>query len=68
MQGLHADRYKGTLDCFQQTIKNEGMNGLYKGIVPRITRVTNTVAITFVLLEAVRDKLWKMFPDKEEEF
>ena len=46
-------------------MKHEGFKGLYKGIVPRLTRVTNTVAITFVLLEAVRDKLWKVFPDKE---
>ena len=48
-------------------MKNEGVRGLYKGIIPRVTRVTNTVAITFVLLEAVRDKLWTMFPDKEED-
>ena len=41
------------------------MAGLYKGILPRITRVTNTVAITFALLEGVRDILWKQFPDKE---
>jgi solute carrier family 25 citrate transporter 1 len=66
MQGLHAHKYKSSIDCFKQTMKHEGMRGLYKGTLPRITRVTNTVAITFVLLEGVRDALWKMFPDPVE--
>ena len=38
-----------------KTLKNEGIRGLYKGTVPRLCRVVNTVAITFVLIEGIRD-------------
>ena len=43
------------MDCFTKTLKAEGVRGLYKGVVPRLSRVVNTVAITFTLIEAVRD-------------
>lgn len=51
MQGLDAHKYKGSLDCFLSVFKNEGIAGLYKGTVPRLSRVVLDVAITFTLYE-----------------
>ena len=39
MQGLDAHKYKSTLDCVQQLIRNEGFMAFYKGVGPRLTRV-----------------------------
>lgn len=61
MQGLDAKKYKNGWDCFVQTSKNEGIRGLYKGAVPRLSRVVLDVALTFTLYEkisAVLNKLW----------
>jgi len=34
-----ADRlYKGSIDCFQKVMKNEGAKGMYKGMVPELFR------------------------------
>ncbi|KAL7847639.1 hypothetical protein AOLI_G00223570 [Acnodon oligacanthus] len=53
MQGLEAHRYKNTLDCAFQILKNEGPQAFYKGTVPRLGRVCLDVAIVFVLYEEV---------------
>jgi len=61
MQGLEAKKYKNGLDCFIKTFQNEGIRGLYKGTVPRLSRVVLDVALTFTLYEkisAVMAKLW----------
>ena len=39
MQGLDAHKYKSSMDCLAQLVKNEGVLALYKGIGPRISRV-----------------------------
>jgi solute carrier family 25 citrate transporter 1 len=46
MQGLEAHRYKNTLDCVQQMLRNEGPMAFYKGVGPRLTRVCLEVGIT----------------------
>jgi len=34
-----ADRlYKGSVDCFNQVLKKEGLKGMYKGMVPELFR------------------------------
>jgi solute carrier family 25 (adenine nucleotide translocator) protein 4/5/6/31 len=34
-----ADRmYKGSVDCFTKVLKNEGLKGMYKGLVPELFR------------------------------
>ncbi|XP_005987562.1 tricarboxylate transport protein, mitochondrial-like isoform X1 [Latimeria chalumnae] len=62
MQGLEARKYKNTMDCAYQIIKNEGSLALYKGTVPRLGRVCLDVAIVFVIYEEVvklLNKVWK---------
>uniref|UniRef100_A0A8C5DC14 Tricarboxylate transport protein, mitochondrial-like n=1 Tax=Gouania willdenowi TaxID=441366 RepID=A0A8C5DC14_GOUWI len=52
MQGLDAHRYKNTMDCAFQILKQEGPQ-FYKGTVPRLGRVCLDVAIVFVIYEEV---------------
>ncbi|XP_077168849.1 tricarboxylate transport protein, mitochondrial-like isoform X2 [Paroedura picta] len=62
MQGLDAHKYKSTLDCAYQILKNEGPTAFYKGTVPRLGRVCLDVAIVFVIYEEVvklLNKVWK---------
>ncbi|XP_072326096.1 tricarboxylate transport protein, mitochondrial-like [Scyliorhinus torazame] len=53
MQGLQSFKYKNTLDCAYQILKNEGLFAFYKGTVPRLARVCLDVAIVFVIYEEV---------------
>jgi solute carrier family 25 citrate transporter 1 len=62
MQGLNSAKYKGTVDCFMQIAREEGVRGFYKGTVPRLARVVADVAITFTLFEHIRIILDKVFP------
>jgi solute carrier family 25 citrate transporter 1 len=65
MQGLEAAKYKGTLDCVSQIMKNEGIGGFYKGVGPRLTRVCLEVGITMSLYgEIVKflDSVWDTTP------
>ncbi|KAL4481011.1 hypothetical protein ABPG72_014479 [Tetrahymena utriculariae] len=64
MQGLEAHKYKNSLDCFFQILKNEGVKGLYKGTVPRLSRVVLDVAITFTLYEYITKAINYVWPDK----
>ncbi|XP_028662519.1 tricarboxylate transport protein, mitochondrial-like isoform X1 [Erpetoichthys calabaricus] len=62
MQGLEAYRYKNTLDCAYQILRNEGPLAFYKGTVPRLGRVCLDVAIVFVIYEEVvkfLNRFWK---------
>mmetsp|Transcript_59104 Transcript_59104/g.163556 ORF Transcript_59104/g.163556 Transcript_59104/m.163556 type:complete len:341 (+) Transcript_59104:145-1167(+) len=49
MQGLESHKYSGTLDCVRTVLRDEGVGGFYKGVVPRLTRVMCEVAITMTL-------------------
>lgn len=65
MQGLEAQKYRNTLHCVQDIMKNEGPLAFYKGIGPRMTRVCLEVGITMSLYgEIVRvlDRFWKTDP------
>ncbi len=65
MQGLEAAKYKSTLDCVAQVMKNEGIGGFYKGVGPRLTRVCLEVGITMSLYgEIVKalDSVWDTTP------
>uniref|UniRef100_A0A3Q2Z5T2 Solute carrier family 25 member 1a n=3 Tax=Hippocampus comes TaxID=109280 RepID=A0A3Q2Z5T2_HIPCM len=62
MQGLDAHRYKNTVDCAFQILKQEGPQAFYKGTVPRLGRVCLDVAIVFVIYEEVvklLNNVWK---------
>ena len=62
MQGLNASKYNGPLDCFVTIFKTEGIRGLYKGTVPRLSRVVLDVAFTFTAFKYIKESLnyvWK---------
>jgi len=61
MQGLDAHKYKNTVDCAVQIWKKEGFFAFYKGTVPRLSRVSLDVAITFMIYDSlieVVNKYW----------
>lgn len=62
MQGLEADKYKSTADCFVQIWKNEGVAAFYKGTVPRLGRVCLDVGITFMIYDSFMDVFRKIWP------
>src|SRR5699024_10472966 len=43
MQGLEASKYKSTLDCMRQIFRNEGFFAFYKGLMPRLVKVSMEV-------------------------
>lgn len=53
MQGLEGAKYRSSLHCLSELIKNEGILALYKGVGPRISRVCCEVAITMSLYAEV---------------
>lgn len=53
---LHPRTYTGIMDVTQQTIKGEGVRGLFKGLTPNLLKVVPAVSITYV----VYDKSKKM--------
>ena len=55
MQGLDAHKYKNSFDCGYQIWKKEGLRGLYKGSVPRLTRLVMDVGLTFTFYEYVTE-------------
>ncbi|GFO10583.1 tricarboxylate transport protein, mitochondrial [Plakobranchus ocellatus] len=62
MQGLDAHKYKNTWDCAVKIMKNEGPRAFYKGTVPRLSRVTLDVAITFMIYDSFMhffNTVWK---------
>jgi len=61
MQGLEASQYKNSLDCFFSILRKEGPLYFYKGVTPRLARVTGDVAIVFTLYDIITkalDKVW----------
>lgn len=59
MQGTKAKQYKGTLDCFAQIVRNEGVASLYAGVVPRLARVVPGQGIIFMSFETIQQVLEK---------
>ena len=62
MQGLQAAEYKNGLDCFFKILRKEGPAYFYKGVSPRLARVTGDVAIVFTLYDSIYqflDSVWK---------
>lgn len=65
MQGLDAHKYRSTMHCVTELMKNEGVWAFYKGVGPRLTRVCLEVGITMSLygeIVKVLDKFWKTDP------
>lgn len=60
LQGLEAHKYKGFSDCFGQILRKEGPMGFYKGVGPRMARVTLDVGLTFAIFNSLKRKLIQM--------
>ncbi|GJT31450.1 mitochondrial uncoupling protein 1 [Tanacetum coccineum] len=45
--------YKGTIDCFVKTLKNDGPFAFYKGFIPNFGRLGSWNVIMFLTLEQV---------------
>jgi len=63
MQGLDSGKYKSSIDCFMQILKKEGPMALYKGTLPRMSRVVLDVALVFVIYEEVLKVLDRVAPE-----
>lgn len=48
---LHPRTYTGVIDVARQTIKGEGVRGLFKGLTPNLFKVIPAVSITYVVYE-----------------
>lgn len=54
---LHPRTYTGITDVFRQTIKGEGVRGLFKGLTPNLLKVVPAVSITWVVYENCKKHL-----------
>lgn len=52
--------YKNSIDCFQKVVRNEGVRGLYSGVLPQLVGVAPEKAIKLTVNDLVRGK----FTDK----
>ncbi|KAH7080509.1 calcium dependent mitochondrial carrier protein-like protein [Paraphoma chrysanthemicola] len=48
---LHPRTYTGIMDVTRQTIKGEGMRGLFRGLTPNLLKVVPAVSITYVVYD-----------------
>ncbi|KAG5994098.1 hypothetical protein E4U43_003320 [Claviceps pusilla] len=46
--------YKNSIDCFQKVIRNEGIRGLYSGVLPQLVGVAPEKAIKLTVNDLVR--------------
>lgn len=61
MQGTAASQYSGTLDCFRQIFRSEGVAAFYAGVVPRLGRVVPGQGIIFMSFESIQGFLEQKF-------
>mmetsp|Transcript_7785 Transcript_7785/g.18392 ORF Transcript_7785/g.18392 Transcript_7785/m.18392 type:complete len:418 (+) Transcript_7785:74-1327(+) len=49
--------YTGLLDCLRQTVRGEGVRGLYAGLVPNMLKAVPAVAISYTVFETSKKEL-----------
>mmetsp|Transcript_6037 Transcript_6037/g.14429 ORF Transcript_6037/g.14429 Transcript_6037/m.14429 type:complete len:315 (+) Transcript_6037:105-1049(+) len=54
-QAGRAKEYTGTLQCFVSIVRQEGVTALYRGIAPRMMKISLGQAITFTAYERFSD-------------
>mmetsp|Transcript_17117 Transcript_17117/g.23533 ORF Transcript_17117/g.23533 Transcript_17117/m.23533 type:complete len:295 (-) Transcript_17117:302-1186(-) len=59
-----AAKYKSTADCFRQIFAAEGLQGFYKGVVPRMGRVVPGQGVIFMSFESVQSLVEPFFVKK----
>lgn len=64
MKGGHdLPQYRSTWHCVTETVKSEGVRGMYKGLVPCFLKVMPSMAIAFASYEFLRGA-WGFDPSK----
>ncbi|KAI8866496.1 mitochondrial carrier, partial [Ramicandelaber brevisporus] len=48
--------YKNSIDCFRKVVRNEGLRGLYSGLLPQLVGVAPEKAIKLTMNDLVRSK------------
>lgn len=59
-------QYKSIPDALKVIIAQEGVRGLYKGIVPNLLKVAPSMASSWLSFETARDFLLTLKPDADE--
>lgn len=49
--------YSGLVGCLSWTLQNEGVRGLYRGIVPNLLKAVPSISISYVVFENVKSAL-----------
>ncbi|PPJ53857.1 hypothetical protein CBER1_03273 [Cercospora berteroae] len=56
-------QYTGIIDAITKIVKQEGVKGMYKGIVPNLLKVAPSMASSWLSFELVRDYLVTLRPE-----
>jgi solute carrier family 25 phosphate transporter 23/24/25/41 len=59
-------QYKGIFDAVRVIVGQEGVRGLYKGIVPNLLKVAPSMASSWLSFEMTRDFLISLKPEANE--
>jgi solute carrier family 25 phosphate transporter 23/24/25/41 len=57
-------QYKSIFDAVRVIVAQEGMRGMYKGIVPNLLKVAPSMASSWLSFEMTRDFLLTLRPDE----
>ena len=60
-------QYKGITDAVTTIVRQEGIRGMYKGIVPNLLKVAPSMASSWLSFEVTRDFLLTLRPATENE-
>jgi solute carrier family 25 phosphate transporter 23/24/25/41 len=59
-------QYKSIFDAVRMIIAQEGVKGMYKGIVPNLLKVAPSMASSWLSFEMTRDFLLTLRPEEED--
>jgi solute carrier family 25 phosphate transporter 23/24/25/41 len=59
-------QYKGIFDAVRVIVAQEGIRGMYKGIVPNLLKVAPSMASSWLSFEMTRDFLLSLRADAED--
>jgi len=59
-------QYKGIFDAVRVIIAQEGVRGMYKGIVPNLLKVAPSMASSWLSFEVTRDFLLTLRAEEQE--
>lgn len=59
-------KYKSLADAVRVIVAQEGVKGLYKGIVPNLLKVAPSMASSWLSFEVTRDFIASLKPEADE--